>query len=70
MSSKIELTDKAIKALKPAPDGGRSVIAENVLDRQFSAEALNQEWGVWASPTPCCIIPTMAANTPVNGFSG
>ena len=28
----------------PKDDGQRSVIAENVLDRQFSAEAPNQKW--------------------------
>ena len=28
----------------PMDDGQRSVIAENVLDRQFSAKAPNQEW--------------------------
>jgi len=28
----------------PKDDGKRSVIAENVLDRQFSAEAPNQKW--------------------------
>jgi putative transposase len=28
----------------PRDDGQRSVIAENVLDRQFSAEAPNQKW--------------------------
>jgi len=28
----------------PKDDGHRSVIAENVLDRQFSAEAPNQKW--------------------------
>ena len=28
----------------PKDDGQRSVIAENVLDRQFSADAPNQKW--------------------------
>ena len=28
----------------PKDDGQRSVIADNVLDRQFTAEALNQRW--------------------------